>query len=226
VAKQRPRRQLVLLSFVPVLLLPMGWWKISEVELTPCAGLPAVVSEELSSLKGSAALMLDLAWVRQLAQSWPGVAAVDIRLELPGTLVVTTRAAPPRGTIAIGRSWHAITETGALGRVVDHPIHPVLKGFRLVDQELALGLKIGARLHRASSCEVQTVRLVTPSCFQVTLLPPSMIGDTDPLPVVIQVGAEATTAERWWSATVAAGTSPAPWTDLRCDNRVITRGDR
>jgi hypothetical protein len=206
-----------MLALVPVLLVPLGWWRIDSVEIDACPALPDPVRAELVALSGASPLTLDLRRVQHLVEAWPGVAGVSVAVELPSTLRVQARGARVAGSMPVGTAWHAVAETGEPAARIDAPVRPVLRGFATVPAELRVGLEVAARLEQGSGLEVLEVRQVMPDDLEVVLEPAA-----EP-PVAARVGAETTATERAWCAAVLAGARPATWTDLRQPNRVIVR---
>lgn len=217
-ARRRSRRRLTLLILLPCLLIPLPWWKLQRIEVTPCPGLPEVVSQELQQLTGTSPLALDLQWVQRQMEVWPGVAGVKVQLELPGSLYVTVRPAEVVGSVAIAQSWHGITGSGAFSYLLAEPQQPLLDGFGWTPAELRRGLAVAARVRVATGAQVERARKVMPGDTELTLL----VGNAKK-PVVIRVGADATEAERQWCDRVHHGWQPAPWTDLRWHDRMVVR---
>jgi cell division septal protein FtsQ len=231
--RRRTRRRLpILLLLLPVLVLPLFWWEVQRVEVAPCPGLPEVVRQGLHELVGTSPLTLDLQWVRHQVEVWPGVASVQVKLELPGTLHVTARPQEIAGSLAIGRRWHAVVETGDIGTVLDKPQAPLLQGSGRRPAALRQGLQIAARISDATGYRVEQIRLVMPGDTEVTLVSGEFSDSAERLrlthsnPVVIRVNTEASVAEQVWCEKVRDGWQPAPWTDLRMDNRMVVRESR
>jgi cell division septal protein FtsQ len=218
VRRRSRRRPTLLLVLLLCLLLPLPWWRLQRVEVTPCPGLPEVVRQELSDLAGTSPLALDLQWVRRQMEVWPGVAGVKVQLELPGSLYVTVRPAEVVGSVVIGQSWHGITGDGSFGCLLDEPQLPLLEGFGWAPAELRRGLAVAARVRQATGMTVGRARQVMPGDTELSL----QVGTTQ-APVMIRVDADATEAERIWCDQVRQGWQPAPWTDLRWQDRMVVR---
>jgi hypothetical protein len=216
--RRRSRRRLTLLVLLPCLLIPLPWWKLQRIEVTPCPGLPEGIRQELQQLVGTSPLALDLQWVQRQMEVWPGVAGVKVQLELPGSLYVTVRPAEVVGSVAIARSWHGITGEGAFGCLLAEPKPPLLEGFGWTPGELRRGLAVAARIRLATGVAVERARQAMPGDTELTLL----VGDRS-RPVMIRVGTDATDAERQWCHQVRHNWQPAPWTDLRWQDRMVIR---
>ncbi len=243
---RRPRYRMLLPLLLLPLLLPLGWWRVSSVELTPCPGLPTTVGQTLDGLIGTSALALDLQWVQRQVAVWPGVAAVEVHLELPSALQVVARPAEISGSLAIARGWHAVSPNGCLGVRLPAPHYPVMEGFP-VNEPAALqqGLAVADRLLAGISsmedsgitaqvkeggvtavegggvtARVERVRLVMPGDLRVTLLVSDAAGVERR--VVAHVADEETGAQRRWCSLVKAGAAP-PWSDLRWHDRWVVR---
>jgi hypothetical protein len=218
--RRRSRRRLALFAALPVLLLPLRWWQLSEIRLGDSPALPAVTRQSLGAFVGTSPLVLDLDWVRHQVEIWPGVAAVDVRLELPGTLHVTARPTEVAGSIKIGSHWHGVAADGSFAAAIGGPRPPQLEGFTWHPDELARALAIAARLAAASGAEVTRVRYLTPADNRLTLMPPTGNGE----PLTVMVASQPTEAERRWCEAVRNGHSPAPWSDLRSATRLVLGG--
>jgi len=215
-ARRRPRH-LAMLALVPVLFLPLGWWRIDRVEVRSCPAVPREVEVRLAGIVGASPLTLDLRSVQHLVEAWPGVAGVSVAFELPSTLRVEARPSKIVGSMPVGAAWHGIALGGEPAARIHAPVSPVLLGFRASADELGLGLAVAERLEQGSSLPVREVRQVMPGDLEAVL------GRTDQPPIVVRVAAQATPTERDWCAAVAAGAPPAVWTDLRQPHRVIVR---
>jgi cell division septal protein FtsQ len=206
------------LTFVPVMLLALPQWQVSEVLVEGCPKLPAAAVHSLQELVGQPTLGLDLALVRDRVEVWPGVGDVEVELELPGTIHVRAAAAESRGSLRVGNSWHGVAEDGSLTGVIDLALPPVLNGFA-GQAERRRGLSVASRLQAATGYQVQAVRRITPSDFEIHLQPVSTGPD-----VVVHVLPQGTAAETAWCAAVAGGSVDQTWADLRWTDRIVVGG--
>lgn len=217
--RRRSRRPLLLLAVLAATPLMAPWWRVRAVELVGYPGLPASVSRTLEDLVGSFPLTVDPQWVRRQVEVWPGVAAVDVRLQLPGTLRVSATPVAPQASVPSGRGWHAVAADGAFAGTLERPQLPVLEGFSFRAGELRQGLEVAGRIARGTGAVVEVVRSVTPVDLEVQVRP---AGSDRPL--VVRVRPRETAAERFWCATVAQGAPLAPWADLRSEDRLVIGG--
>jgi hypothetical protein len=217
--RRSSRRRYLVLAILPVAVAVLPWWRVRAVELNSCAGLPDSIARSMEALVGRSALAVSPQWVRHQLEVWPAVASVEVQLDLPGTLRVSATPATARGSLAVGRGWHAVTADGAVGGSVETPVEPVLEGFACRADELRRGLEVARRLAEASGGSVEAVRSITPADFQLRLRVPSGGG-----PVLVHVAPGATVGERYWCERVKRGERPAPWSDLRWDDRVVVGG--
>jgi cell division septal protein FtsQ len=211
------------LSLVVLAVIPaaMPWWRVQAVEVTGFRGFPATVHSSLSTLVGRCPLTVDPQWVRRQVEVWPEVASVDVRLELPSTLMIHATPAVPIASVPSGRRWRAVTEEGVLAGPLDAPTYPVLVGFSGPGSELSSALAVAYRLTAAAGAVVEEVRLVTPADYEVRLRP---IGDRGP--VTLRVLPAETRGERFWCERYSGGGWSSRWADLRWEDRVIVGGGR
>jgi len=217
--RRRSRRPLLLLAVAAVVPLLAPWWRVTAVEMTACPGLPESVAVSLQELVGRFPLAVDPKWVRGQIEVWPVVEAVDVRLELPGTLRVTATPVRPEASVPMGAGWLAVGEDGRIAGSLDRPHEPVLEGFGAEASELARGLRVARRLEAASGARVESLRSVTPVDLELHL----RMSGTERL-VVVHVQPEATAAERFWCEQVARGVEVPPWVDLRWQDRLVIGG--
>lgn len=217
--RRASRRPLLALALAPMALALLPLWRVQAVDVSGCADVPAVVRDSLEDLEGRPAVTVSPQWVRRQLEMWPEVATVEVRLELPSTLKVSAKRTVPHGSAAIGRGWYAITELGAVGGRLDGPIFPVIEDISCSPLEMRRALAVSRRIQEATGGQVESVRLVTPSAYEVRLRPAH-----EERQVIMHVGPDATDAERYWAARVAAGDAPANWVDLRWDDRVVLGG--
>lgn len=216
---RRPRRRrFALLAVVPGLLVLLPWWRIHAVEVDGSGPVPAAVASQLEQLVGTPALALNLREVRRRVEVWPGIAGVDIHLELPGRLRVVARPAPPSASVRAGWGWHGVAADGTLAGPLGAPLAPVLDGVSLEPAELREALAVAGRVATASGAAVEAVRPVAPADLELR------VRTTDGRRLAVLVGRTAGAAERYWSARVAAGDPPAPWSDARADDRLVIGG--
>jgi cell division septal protein FtsQ len=217
-AGRKRRRGYALLTVVPVMLLALPRWQVSEVRVEGCPNLPAASVHSLHELVGQPALGLDLEAVRDRIQIWPGVGEVEVELELPGTVHVRAAAAPCLGSLQVGRSWHGVAADGSLTGILDIALPPVLAGFGS-DLERSTGLAVARRLEAATGGQVKEIRRVTPFDYRLRLQP----SDGGPERVVY-VLPQGTDAESAWCAAVAKGSLTQTWADLRMTDRIVLGG--
>jgi hypothetical protein len=215
---RKRRRGYALLTVVPVMLLALPRWQVSEVRVEGCPKLPAASIHSLYELVGQPALGLDLEAVRDRVEIWPGVGEVEVELELPGTVHVRAAAAVSRGSLRVGRNWHGVAADGSLTGRLDIALPPVLDGFT-GDLECSEGLAVARRLEETTGYQVKGIRRVTPSDYSLQLQPPGAGPD-----IVIHVLPQGTTAEKAWCAAVADGSMTRTWADLRWMDRIVFGG--
>ena len=215
---RRSRRGLVVLSVVPAMLLVLPMWQVTDVRVDGCPRLPTSTVRSLEEMAGQPALGIDLEAIRDRVETWPGVGAVEVELQLPGTLLVRATEARARGSVQVGRSWHGVGERGALAGRIEAIVPPLLVAFPEA-ADRARGLAAVRRVEEASGARVLEVRRVTPSDFRLVLT----TGD-DEQDVVIHVRPEGSGAEIAWCAAFAKETVPRVWSDLRAPDRMVIGG--
>ena len=215
---RKRRRGYALLTVVPVMLLALPRWQVSEVRVEGCPKLPAASIHSLHELVGQPALGLDLEAVRDRVEIWPGVGEVEVELELPGTVHVRAVAAVSRGSLRVGRNWHGVAADGSLTGRLDIALPPVLDGFT-GDLERSEGLAVAGRIEATTGYQVKSIRRVMPSDYCVQLQPPGAGPE-----FAIHVLPKATTAEKAWCAAIADGSMTQTWADLRWMDRVVFGG--
>ncbi len=216
--RRRSRRGLMMLSVVPVMLLALPQWRISDVQVDGCPKLPASTVRSLHELVGQPTLDLDLEAVRDRVEVWPGVGDVQVELELPGTLVVRAEAAPVRGSVRVGRSWHGVGRDGDLAGTVDIAVPPVLEAFA-GDLDRRRALIVAQRMEEASQARVLSIRRITPADYRVTMLPAGAEEEK-----VVHVHPRGSLAESAWCAALTRGRVPQAWADLRWADRMVIGG--
>ena len=217
--RRASRSPLLAIALVPMALVLVPMWRVQAVDVSGCADVPAVVRTSIKELEGRPTVMVSPQWVRRQLEVWPEVATVEVRLELPSTLKVSAERTFPHGSVAIGRGWYAVTELGAVGGRLDGPVFPVMEDISCRAQEMRRALAVSRRIAEATGGQVESIRLVTPTAYEVRVRPPQ-----EKRLVILHVGPYATDAERYWAARVAAGDAPADWADLRWDDRVVLGG--
>ena len=217
--KRRTRRTMFLIVLLPVSLAATPWWRVQAVDLSGCVGLPGEVVTQLHGLVGRPALLVGPQRVRRQLEVWPEVAAVEIRLELPGTLRVTAQKTDSMGCVPVGRRWHAVNAAGELAGALDRPIEPILEGIRCESEELRRALSVARRVAVASGARVEVVRQITPSDYELRLWP-----EGSERPLVIHVRPDGSAGERYWCERIASGDVISPWADLRWEERIVLGG--
>ena len=215
---RKRRRGFALLTVVPVMLLAVPRWQVSEVLVEGCPKLPAASVHSLHELVGQPAMGLDLESIRDRVEIWPGVGEVEVELELPGTVHVRAAAAVSRGRLRVGRSWHGVAADGSLTGIVEIALPPVLAGFT-GDLERSNGLAVASRLEETTGGQVREIRRVTPSDYRLQLQPSG--GGPD---IVIHVLPQGSNAEKAWCAAVTDGSLTQTWADLRWTDRIVLGG--
>ena len=215
---RRSRRGLAVLSFVPAMLLALPMWQVTEVRVDGCPKLPASAVRSLEELAGQPALGIDLESIRDSVEVWAGVGAVEVELQLPGTLRVRATAAAARGSVLVGRNWHGVNEQGELSGRIESISPPLLVEFPEA-ADRARGLEAVRRVEEASGARVLEARRVTPFDYRLVLT----TGDGS-LDVVIHVRPEGSGAEIAWCAAFAKETVPRVWSDLRASDRMVIGG--
>jgi hypothetical protein len=215
---RKRRRGYALLTVVPVMLLALPRWQVTEVLIEGCPKVPAASIHSLHELVGQPAMGLDLGAIRDRVEIWPGVGEVEVELELPGTVHVRAAAAVSRGSVRVGRSWHGVAADGSLTGRVDIALPPVLAGFT-GDLGRSKGLAVASRLEEATGGQVREIRRVTPSDYRLQVQPAD--GGPD---ITIHVLPQVTDAERAFCAAVTAGSLTQTWADLRWTDRIVLGG--
>jgi len=212
---RRRRRWPVALILVPCLLLPLPWWRIEAVYVETCPGIPQQARLSLESLVGTCPLSLDLDWVRDQLEVWPGVAAVDVHLELPGAMHVSAMPVVACGSVRVGDGWHAVASDGVLGASLETSMNPVLEGFGCLAPALRSALAVADRLQRATGATVLSIKRVMPGDLEVRIQTTSGGEST------MRVGLVPTRSEKTWCALAKAGAAGGGWVDLRVDGRMV-----
>lgn len=205
-----------LAAVLPLTLL----WRVQSVEIEACPELPASASTSLKQLVGTPIVLLDLGRVRDNIQAWPGVAAVEVRLEVPGTVQISVRPAEVAGSIRVGRGWRAVCSDGCIGGSLSVRRPPVLAGFGADPRELAGALDVGHRLTEETGLVVQQLRRILPGDLEAVLT-----GGDDGTLHVVHVKPAGSRAERAWCRMLRAG-GAAPWADLRGELQLVIGGAR
>ncbi len=218
VSRRRSRRGYGLLTVVPVMLLVLPQWRVTEVRVEGCPKLPASAVHSLHELVGQSALSVDLEEIKDRIEIWPGVGAVRVEFELPGTISVQAEASRTCGSVRVGRSWHGVDIDGGLTGAVSAVVPPLLEGF-VEDEDRSRGLAAAIRLQEATGGHVQSLRRVTPTDYRALFVP----HDGHETAVVF-VRPHATAAEIAWCAAVDEGLEVHPWVDVRQSDRMVVGG--
>jgi hypothetical protein len=218
VPRRRSQRRFILpVLGVMVVLIVLPRWTVRSVEVVGSDVVPESVSSALDDLVGHCVWLLDLEWAKQLAGGWPSAADVQVRLDLPGTLEVDIDPEPIRGSVAVGRGWHAVASDGRLAGSVTAPVEPRLEGLqRSSDRRVAFG--VARRLTAASGGSVTRIRQVTPADYRVAIRFDELDHEA-----VVHVSPAGTEAERVWCELVNSDRLAAGWADLRWDHRMVLR---
>lgn len=215
--RRTSRRRFLLLAVLPPLVALLApTWCVHRVEVTGDPALPAAARRSLATLVGTPVVLLDLDWVRNHVESWPGVSSVEVALELPATLTVAAGGVAVEGSRPVGGGWHGVAADGGLAGPLPGPQRPVLEGFAPRADDLLKGLEVARRLERSSGGTVDSVRRLTPADCRVSL----RVG-ADEAPVAVHVLPRETEAERFWCRQVRAGVLLALTSDLRSDRRLV-----
>jgi len=219
--RQFRRRVIVALTFPALLIAGLLAWRVQSVAVSSYPGFPRSAVASFRSLEGTPVVLLSLDGVRRLAETWPGVASVEARLQLPGHLVVTVHPAVVAGSFAVGRGWRAVGTDGQPGARLEGPVPPVLEHFAPLAPQLREGLAIARRLAAETGREVLEVRRILPDDLEVRLAGPRP-GTNG---TVIHVRPAGSRAESWWTAGLREGRANASWADLRRDDRATLGGE-
>ncbi|NOZ77882.1 MAG: hypothetical protein GXP48_01635 [Acidobacteria bacterium] len=208
-----------LLAVIITVLLPL--WQVTSVKTALGPGVPGAAARSLAHLRGTPVVLLSLGWVRRLVQVWPAAGDVEVRLQMPGTLLVRSTPAGIAGSVRIGGRWRAVTSRGSLGARLDTPVSPILTGFDLRPGPLRTALSVADRVARETGGRVESVRFILPGDFEVKVVTASRAAG----PLVLHVAEAATAGETRWTRMIREGRTPATgWADLRFDNRVVVGG--
>jgi hypothetical protein len=201
------------------LLLPS--WALHTVDIRTEAAVPQPIVRALSSLEGSHPMTVDLQWVRNAVSRWPGVAAVEVRLEPSGVLRIRAQDAPVVASLAIGEGWHGVQPDGRLGPQLAGPAEVSLVGLPSEPTVLRKALTAVDRVQPHIAHHRLRVTSSLPNTFSVQLL----TADATPT-LTLELRTRATAAERMWLDMVASGRlEPVGWVDLRGERRLVLRAD-
>jgi hypothetical protein len=217
--RKRSRKPVLLMAVLPLTLVVLPMWRVQAVDVSGCSGLPSELMVSLDDLVGRPTLAVSPQWVRHQLEAWPAVSAVEVRLDLPGTLRISATHAKAHGSVPVGTKWHAVTASGTLGGNLDAPIEPVLSVTPGNSTDVRRALAVARRIAGQSGGHVRGVRPITPTDYEVDLVP---LG-TD-RPVLMRVRPEATRAEMQWCRGLTRGESSPGWVDRRWDDRVVLGG--
>lgn len=214
----RRRRKFVGVLLMPLLLLPLFLWRVRTVEITACPGLPESCSSSLRQLEGTWPCALPMGWIRSRVETWPGVAGVRIRLDLPATLQIIARGAPVAGSVRVGSGWHGVGSDGRLGRRLDGPHLPVIEGFAHHHGDLRRALAAARRLREATGLTPSRVRRILPGDIEIRLRPALEEG----VAATVHVSPNGSRAERAWCERALGNPESVPrWADLRSDDLIV-----
>jgi len=226
VVLRRPRQKRVRawLRWLPLgaaVVLPLTlMWRVQAVQIQACPALPASACSSLRQLVGTPVVLLDLGRVRDSIRAWPGVKAVEVRLEVPGTVQVTAHAAEVAGSVRAGSGWRAVCADGRIGAALSEPQSPVLAGFGADAGELGPALEVGRRLRRETGLVVRRLRRILPDDLEAQLS--DSAGGASYRVHVVPGGSA---AELAWCRMLRGG-GAGPWADLRGDMRMVIGGVR
>ena len=217
---RRRRRSLLAPVLAVAVLAVLAAWRIDDVEVHGCPGVPQPVLDALQQLRGEPVWTVDLENVRRRLEVWPAVAGVEVRLELPDRLHVRLRPQRIAGSVRVGAGWQGVTVDGAWAGPLAGPESPIVEGRVDAVDDRRRALAAARRLQTAAGRAVNSVRAITPSDLEVRFTPTP----DDPSLRVVRVAPQATDGERWWCAQMMDGHPPARWADLRWDDRVVVGG--
>jgi len=221
-ARSRRRRRLALLVLAPLALLVLPAWRVSEVRVQACDGIPPAVVAGLEGLAGTPVALIDLEWVRRCLEVWPGVRDVEVRLSMPGTLNVRAYAERPAGSVRVAGGWHAVCADGSGGPRLAGPRAPVLEGLDMSPAALRTALAVAERVAGETGLTAASVRRILPGDLEVTLVR----GSGEGRPLVAHVAARASAGELRWAALLRGGEVAAVgWVDAREDDRLVLGGN-
>lgn len=218
--RRRARRRWPTLVVVPAMFAALPLWQIEHVSVVACPAVPAAVVESLQNLIGEPALLVDLDRIRRSLEIWPGVDAVEVQLELPGTLDIRVQPSAIVASVQLGARWHGVAPDGELTGPLRDPVSPRLERVTGSLAGRRGALAVVRRVSEASRRQVLSIRQVTPSDLELEL---EAVAPEDRGPVV-HVAPQPTAAERWFCERLAAGEVPGHWADLRWDTRLVVGG--
>lgn len=219
-AHRRRRSRLVTAALLPGLVALLPLWRVQAVDVDAAGALPPQAVATLESLRGASVLAVDLDDIRRRLEVVPGVAGVQVSLELPGTLHVTARPTSLCASVAVGRRWHGIDCSGALAGPIDGPRAPVLHGFSHDPNRIRQALAVADRLAGATGATVESITWVMPDDYRASL---RFTRGGRPLQVLAQVQPRGSAAERYWCSRAVAADPDCSWVDLRSDRRLVRR---
>ncbi len=219
--RRRRRRKPLLLGVALIVLgLISGGlylWRVEEIRLESCPGLPSCVSKNLQSFRGAWIPTLDLDSLRRQVDCWPGIRKCEISLRLPGEIFIRAEADTVAASFRTGLSWRALSPRGEVGRRIERPFPPVLDGFPLLASEMRRGLNAGETLARKLHGKARALRWITPEDLEVSL----ELDDSAP-PVTLRVDPGKDSAgER--AVNYLRKLKNVVWADLRQPDRIVIR---
>jgi hypothetical protein len=207
---------IVLLAAAAGLLLILPMWRVQAVEVRGGEVVPPSTSVSLEGLSGHLIPLLDLDWLHGVAAVRPEVSDVQVRLDLPGTIVVAIYPEQMRGSMAVGSGWHAVAADGRMAGAIAGPSAPELIGFqRPADRRSAFS--VARRIADASGGRVVSLEQVTPADYRLEL----EIGQPSRA-VTVHVDPGGTEAEEVWCELVK-NDGAVVWADLRWPHRIVMR---
>jgi len=192
-------------------------WRIDSIEISGCSALPSCAAANIQQLKGTWVPGLDLAWVRAQLETWPGIRDIEVRLELPGRLVIGTVPDEIRASIQIGNAWHAVNPRGDIGQSLDLAETPVLKDFPLQEPVIRQALDTGNNLVKKLGGRLLEIRWITPQDFQMKLEVPGRSA-----PLLLRIQPTGKPEENPFIETLISN-KKILWADLRRSDRVVIR---
>ena len=214
---RRPPLTLATLLAVVFAGIALFNWRIDEVRIASCPGLPPCVAENFRALEGTWVPALDLEALQKLINCWPGIQNCDISLQLPGRLVIRASATPVAASIQTSRGWHAVSPEGEIGRSLDRAVFPVLENFPLEPAQLRRGLETGKRTAEALDGKVLLLRWISPDDIEIQLEFAHREKE-----LYLHVLPEGGPAENWFY-THFENLEQTIWADLRRPDRIVVR---
>ena len=171
VRRAAPRRRRRPTSLLPLALaaaaaLAAPAWTVRGVRCPDRP--PACLRRNLELIAGAPLLAADLGWIRRQVEAWPGIAAIEIRRELDGTLLVDWSPCEAAGSFRTGLGWHAVCADGTPGPRIGGPVAPVIEAPLDEPATVRRVLEATRRLEEAGLPAVTRVRLLLPGELELT----------------------------------------------------------